>query len=549
MMNNGEPKGDFIRIDEIPLTLEQDESALEGKILKILEVNALDISRHFIIKRAVDSRKKDNILLVYSVGVYLGNPQKYLSKKNQSRRSTKKKTLKHKIRLQAPYVYEIKKVAASVEVRPVIVGAGPSGMFCALVLAEAGLKPLLIERGVDVSTRVRDVKDFFATGELNVNSNIQFGEGGAGTFSDGKLYTNIKSSRTKYVFEEFINAGAPPRIATDAHPHIGTDRLRPVVINIRKKIISLGGEVRFSTRLTDLEIEDGKVVTAVFDDKERIPVKRLVLAVGHSGRDTYEMLYKHKLEMKSKSFAIGLRIEHARESINKSQYGTSSCNPKLPTARYKLVAHLKDNRSVYTFCMCPGGFVVNSCSEKEMLVVNGMSKFAQKGDNSNSALLVNVLPEDFGSPHPLAGVKFQRHWEHQAFLAGGSDYKAPAQLVGDFLNGTPSTEFKSVVSTYEPAVKLTSLETCLPDFVIKSIKESLPVFDRKIKGFCQKDAVLVGVESRSSAPVRFIRDDSLESNIRGIYPIGEGAGFAGGIVSSAVDGMKAAESIIGTLQK
>ena len=541
---NSESKNDFIRIDEIALTLDQKESILESKIIKILEINVNDIIRHFIIKRAVDSRKKDNILLVYSVGVELKNPQKYLSKKNQSLRSIKKKTLRHKIRLQAPYVYDIQKANMGDELRPVIVGAGPSGLFCALVLAEAGLKPLLIERGVDVPTRVRDIKAFFETGELKLDSNIQFGEGGAGTFSDGKLYTNIKSSRIKYVFDEFIEGGAPPRIATDAHPHIGTDRLRPVIINVRKKLIRLGGEVRFSTTLTDLEIKNGKVVSALFDNKERILVNHLILAMGHSGRDTYEMLYKHKLEMKPKSFAVGLRIEHARELINESQYGSCACNDKLPTARYKLVAHLKDNRSVYTFCMCPGGFVVNSCSEEGMLVVNGMSKFTQKGDNSNSALLVNVLPEDFGSTHPLAGVAFQRHWEHQAFLAGGSNYKAPAQLVGDFLKGKPSTESKSITSTYEPGVKMTSLESCLPDFVIKSIKESIPVFDRKIRGFSQADAVLVGVETRSSAPVRFVRDDSLQSNIRGIYPIGEGAGFAGGIVSSAVDGMKAAESII-----
>ncbi|MFT5387405.1 MAG: putative FAD-dependent dehydrogenase [Lysobacterales bacterium] len=544
-----EVNNNFIRIDEIALTLDQEESVIEGKILKILEVRIDDIEKHFIIKRAVDSRKKDNILLTYSVGVYLNDPQRFLSKKKQSLRSIKKKTLRHKIRLQAPYHYEIAKTDIGDEARPVIVGAGPSGLFCALVLAEAGLKPLLIERGVDVPTRVRDIKEFFKTGELQLNSNIQFGEGGAGTFSDGKLYTNIKSSRIKYIFEEFIKAGAPPRIATDAHPHIGTDRLRPVVINLRKKVIELGGEVRFSTRLTDLEIKDGKVVAAIFDGQERIVVKRLVLAMGHSGRDTYEMLYKHNLQMKPKSFAIGVRIEHSRESIDKAQYGDCACNEKLPTARYKLVAHLKENRSVYTFCMCPGGYVVNSCSEEGMMVVNGMSKFTQKGPNSNSALLVNVLPEDFGSDHPLAGVQFQRHWEHQAFLAGGSDYKAPAQLVGDFLENKPSTAFKSVESSYEPSVKLTSLESCLPDFVLKSIKESLPVFDSKIKGFNQKDAVLVGIESRSSAPVRFTRDESLQSNIQGIYPIGEGAGFAGGIVSSGVDGMKAAESIITALQK
>jgi len=539
----------LIRIEEITLTLDESESTLKEKIAKVLGINQNEIINYFVIKRAVDSRKKETILLVYSVAVEINNQKKYFSKKHQSSSSIKKKTARHKIRVYEPYVYDIKKVSSPNVQRPIVVGTGPSGLFCALVLAEAGLKPLVVERGMNVDTRIKDVDQFFATGKFKVESNIQFGEGGAGTFSDGKLYTNIKSSRIKYIFDEFIKAGAPTRIATDAQPHIGTDKLREIVKKIRQKIIALGGEVKFGTCLTDIEVKEGKVVSAIFNTKDKKSVCDLVMAVGHSARDTYQMLYEKQVEMKPKTFAIGLRIEHHTELINKAQFGSCCNNPKLPTARYKLVAHLKDKRSVYTFCMCPGGFVVASSSEEDGLVINGMSEYAQDGKNSNSALLVNIFPEDFGSDHPLAGVAFQRKWEQKAFKVGGNNYHAPAQLVGDFLNHQASKMIKSVSPTYEPGVLMTSLDQCLPDYVIESIREALPVLDKKIKGFAHPDAVLTGVETRSSAPVRFTRDESLQSTITGIYPTGEGAGYAGGIVSSAVDGMKAAESIIEKYQK
>jgi len=538
------PHNNLIRIEEITLTLDEEEITLKEKIAKILGINQSEINHYFIIKRAIDSRKKETILLVYSIAVEINDSQKYFSKKNQSTSTVKKKTVRHKIRVYEPYVYAINKVSTNNVPRPIVVGTGPSGLFCALVLAEAGLNPLVVERGLDVDTRIKDVDRFFATGQLNTRSNVQFGEGGAGTFSDGKLYTNIKNSRIKYVFDEFIEAGAPSRIATDAQPHVGTDRLREVVKNMRKKIIALGGEVKFATCLTDIEIENGSVVSAIFNTDDKVAVSDLVMAVGHSARDTYQMLYDNNVEMKPKTFAIGLRIEHDAELINQAQYGACCHNPKLPTARYKLVAHLKDQRSVYTFCMCPGGFVVASSSEEGGMVINGMSECAQDGKNSNSALLVNVFPEDFDSDHPLAGVEFQRKWEQKAFELGGKNYHAPAQLVGDFLQQRASKMIKSVAPTYEPGVLMTSLDPCLPEYVINSIKEALPILDKKIKGFSHPDAVLTGVETRSSAPVRFARDETLQSTISGIYPAGEGSGYAGGIVSSAVDGMKVAESII-----
>ncbi len=543
-MNNS-PKNNILRIEEILLTLDEGEGLLESKIATILGVKYDNIVEYSIVKKAIDSRKKDHILFVYSVNVEINNPEEYFSEQKQSSSHTKNKTRLHKIRLQEPYVYEIKKTSSDNTPRPIVVGAGPSGLFCALVLANAGLKPLVIERGCDVDTRIKDVSQFFKEGTLNINSNVQFGEGGAGTFSDGKLYTNVKNERIKYIFDEFIKAGAPKSILTEAQPHIGTDKLREVVKNLRAKIISLGGEIKFNTCLTSLEIENDKIVAAIVNGKDKYAVQNLVLAIGHSARDTYQMLHDKKCGMSAKAFSVGLRIEHPAELINKAQYGKYANHQKLPTARYKLACHIRGERSVYTFCMCPGGVVVAAASEEEMVVVNGMSSHAQKGKNSNSALLVNVSPEDFDSDHPLSGIEFQRKWERKAFDAGGKNYHAPAQLVGDFLKGTPSTEIKSVSATYQPGVTMTSLKDCLPDYVTKCLKKALPIFDKKIKGFAHPEAVLVGVETRTSAPVRITRDkESFESNISGIYPAGEGSGYAGGIVSSAIDGMKVAESII-----
>jgi uncharacterized FAD-dependent dehydrogenase len=523
----------IIRIEEISLGIDEGEAFLKHQVAVILAVAESEIISISIIKRAIDSRHKRKILFNYSVDVEVKNPN--IVKLGDAR---------HRTRWQEPYSYEIKRVTKQPVNRPIIIGFGPSGLFCALLLARAGLKPLIIERGCDVDTRVNDVTSFFKTGKLNVSSNIQFGEGGAGTFSDGKLYTLINDHRSKYLFQELVAAGAPSEIIWSATPHIGTDKLRQVIKNIRQEIISLGGEVRFSTCLKDLEIVNSQIKKIIVNNNEKILATDVVLAIGHSARDTYQMLYDQKLLMTAKPFAMGVRIEHLAENINKAQYGDFYSHPKLGTAKYKLVEHLEGARSVYTFCMCPGGYVMAAASEPDHLVVNGMSEYAQNGANSNSALLVPIAVSDFESNHPLAGVEFQRYWEKKAYDLGGSNYQAPAQLVGDFLAGRESKEIKSVKPSYPLGVKLTSLENCLPDYVVNSLKKALPLMAKKITGFDYPEAVLTGVETRSSSPVRIDRDQKLESNIAGLYPIGEGAGHAGGIVSSAIDGMIAAEIII-----
>jgi uncharacterized protein len=541
-MNTLPSKKNYIRIDEIDLNLEESESVLPERIAKILGLPRDEIIDYLVVKRAVDSRDKKKILFVYSVDVTLSDPEKSFP---EILLRNKEKVLRHRLRLQPPYTYEIKEVSFDENrPRPVIIGTGPSGLFAGLLLAKSGLKPILIEQGKNVEERIKDVNRFFTTGELNTKSNIQFGEGGAGTFSDGKLHTVVNNPRKKLIFEELIEAGASAEICIDAQPHIGTDKLRKIVKNIRQKIIDLGGEVRFETCLTDIEIKDEKIVAVVFNENEKIIVEDLILAIGHSARDTYQMLYDNKLEMQAKPFSMGVRIEHTAEMINRAQYGDFHKNPKLPTARYRLVSHSKKNRSVYSFCMCPGGTVVPAASEEGRLVTNGMSEKAQDGRNSNSALLVNVLPTDFESEHPLAGIKFQRHWEEKAYKAGGGHYKAPTQLVGDFLENKPSVRLKNVSPTYAPGVTMTTLNDCLPDYIVDSLREALPILNRKIKGFASPEAVLIGVESRSSAPVKIVRDENFQSNIKGIYPAGEGAGYAGGIISSAIDGLKVAEAII-----
>ena len=529
-------KADLIRIEEISLKINENENLLKIKIASILNLPEEDIFNIKIIKKAIDSRKKSEIIFVYSVDVEVRDAS--LIKEFNTR---------HRVRIQIPYKYEIKKLPSDLVKelkRPLIVGAGPSGLFAALILAKAGLKPIIIERGEDVDSRIKSVADFFSLRKLNTESNIQFGEGGAGTFSDGKLYTLINDPRSNFIFSELIRAGAPKEIAYSATPHIGTDKLRGVIKNIRERIISLGGEFRFNTCLKDIEIKKGKVISAILKNKERILVDNLILAIGHSARDTYEMLYKKELSITPKAFAIGLRIEHKAEMINKAQYGDYYNNKKLGSARYKLVEHPEGERSTYTFCMCPGGYVMGASSEEGGVVTNGMSHYLQDGKNSNSALLVPVLPSDFNSQNPLAGLEFQRLWEKNAYNLGGSDYSAPAQLVGDFLAGCESREIGKVKATYRPAVKLTSLENCLPSYVISAIKKAIPLMAKKIRGFDNPEAILTGVETRTSSPLKIFRDELCESNIKGLYPAGEGAGYAGGIVSSAIDGLTVAEAII-----
>ncbi len=532
----------MISIQQITLPITHGKEELQKNIAEILGLKFDDVKDFTITKRAIDSRKKRQMIyFVYSIQLTINKEYDVLKTK-----AAKKNKSRHRIEVKAPYIYEIPTAdTIKTQTRPVIVGSGPCGLFAALILAKAGLKPLVIERGGNVDTRIEDVEKFLSTGKLNTNSNIQFGEGGAGTFSDGKLNTLITNPRIKYIFDQFVKAGAPESILYDAQPHIGTDKIRNAAKNIRNQIIELGGEVRFNTTLTDIKIKKDKVSAIILDDKEEIKTDTLVLAIGYSARDTYEMLHSKNLNMVQKPFSVGVRIEHKAEMINKAQYDKFYDNKLLGTARYKLVSHSETNRSVYTFCMCPGGYVMPSSSEEGVVVTNGMSEYAQDAENSNSALLVNIEPKDFASDHPLAGIEFQRDIEKKAFDLGGKNYNAPVQLVGDFLKRQKSSKIQNITPSYKPGFTLASLDECLPDFVAEAIREALPNMDNRIQGFAAADAVLTGVETRSSSPLRITRDpETLQSNIGGIYPSGEGAGYAGGIVSSAVDGMRVGEVIL-----
>jgi len=536
----------FIRIEEISLQLEESEDCLIAKIAEIMGTQPAQILNFRLVKKSVDSRNKEHIAFIYTVDVQLNEDAvNDFDRVDQRGAAIQARLTRHKVRYHDQYTYQLRAVpAGACKKRPLVIGAGPAGLFAALLLARAGLLPVLMERGKEVGERVSDVERFFTTGSLDPNSNILFGEGGAGTFSDGKLTTQVHNPRAAYVLEQLVEAGAPRDILIDAKPHIGTDKLREVVRNLRQMIVSLGGEVHFNRCLTGIEIQDERIRAAVFSDGSRRETDNLVLAIGHSARETYHLLHERRLFMRPKPFAIGLRIEHPADMINRAQYGRFSRHPKLPVASYKSVVHLATGRSVYTFCMCPGGFVIAAASEFDMLSINGMSESARNGANSNSALLVNVDPRDFGSDHPLAGIQFQRHWEAKAFSAGGGGFRAPAQRVEDFLANRASTRCGSVAATYRPRVTFTALDSCLPEYVIDSIRAALPIFDRKIRGFACGDAVLTGIESRSSAPLTIVRNDLCEASVRGIYPAGEGAGYAGGIVSSALDGLLVAEKII-----
>lgn len=526
----------MIRIPDIKLYIEKDERDLRKEASKVLRISEEDMGKVRIFKKSVDARKKDEIYFVYTIDVEVKNEESIL------KRYGKKGIIK-----TPDLQYEFKHKAPSHFVRPVIVGFGPAGIFAGLSLAQMGFRPIILERGKSVDERAKDVELFWETGKLNRESNVQFGEGGAGTFSDGKLTTLIKDPRSRKILEELVLSGAPEEILYINKPHIGTDILRDVVKNIRSRIIELGGEVRFNSKVTDVLIEDGHVIGVEINKSEILNTDKVLLALGHSSRDTFHMIYERGLEIKQKGFSIGVRIEHNQELIDKNQYGRFAGHKRLGAAEYKLSGHFDNGRSAYTFCMCPGGKVVAAASEENMTVTNGMSYHARDEKNANSALLVGVTPEDYGSDHPLAGVEFQRKWESLAFKAGGENYCAPAQRVGDFLKGKVSESTGEIEPSYLPGVKMTDLRLCLPDYVTDTLKEALLFFDRKIKGFADEDAIMTGVETRSSSPIRIQRDESLQSNIRGIYPLGEGAGYAGGIISAAVDGIRVAEEIAGSL--
>lgn len=534
----------LIRIEEIKLTLDNEENLLQSKILKILWIKFEDILNFKIAKKAIDSRNKKEIFFVYSVDVTIKNQESYFERLDKLPILIQNNIKKHKVREIEDFVYEIKKVNKKPKNSPIIIWSWPAGLFSALVLAEAWLNPIVIERWKDVDNRIKDVEHFSNTWKLNTQSNIQFWEWWAGTFSDGKLYTLINDKRSKYVFEELIKAWAPSEIAYDAKPHIWTDKLRILVKKLRERIILLWWKFRFETILTDIEVENSKLKSITLNDWEKLETQDLILAIWHSARDTLTMLFERGVEMKAKPFAIWVRIEHDAIMINKSQYWESYNNPKLWTAKYKLVNHNTQARSVYSFCMCPGGYVMAASSEENRLCLNGMSEFAQDSGISNSALLVPVTPADFASEHPLSWIEFQRLYEEKAFIAWWGDYKAPAQLVWDFLARKPSTKLWKISSTYKPWIKLTSLDECLPEFITKALRISLPQLDRKIKWFASTDAILTAVEARSSSVVKFTRSETCESNILWLYPAGEWAWYAWWITSSAIDWLRVAESII-----
>lgn len=527
----------MIRINEIKLSLDEEESTLKSKAAKILRINEKYIESLTIYKKSVDARKKSDICFTYSVDVTITLDENQIVEKSKS----------NKVQITKMQIYSMPENKRISRFRPVIVGFGPAGMFAGLVLAEAGLEPIIMERGKDVDSRKEDVNLFWTLKKLNEESNVQFGEGGAGTFSDGKLTTGIKSPFIKKVLEELYEADAPEEILYSSKPHIGTDRLAIVVKNIRKKIEMLGGEVRLECKAEKLIVANGFVhgVTCTYHGKKTdIETDSVIMAIGHSARDTVEMMYNMGCDIMQKPFSVGARIEHPQRLIDKAQYGKFAGHEKLGAADYKLSCHKLHERGAYTFCMCPGGTVVAAASEKEGVIVNGMSSLARDGENANAALLVGIEPKDFPSEHPLAGIYLQREIEHKAYKLAGSNYRAPAQLVGDFLEKKESKSLGNVKPSCPTGITLTDLDECLPDKVTTTMRLAIVEMDKKLHGFNLYDAVLTAPETRSSSSVRILRDDFLQCNIRGVYPCGEGAGYAGGIVSAAVDGIKCAHAVL-----
>ena len=521
----------MIRIRDIALPPEHNPHQLNYEAAQLLKVSNSKIRQVKILRRSVDARKKPDVKIIYTIEVAVdGNEGKILRNSGCKRASIAKANF-----------YKPPKQKLESEKRPVVIGFGPAGMFAALILAMAGLKPIVLERGEDAQTRHHKVEQFFATGELDAKSNVQFGEGGAGTFSDGKLNTGVNNPRIGWILDQFVKFGAREEILYDAKPHVGTDVLLTVVQNLRKRVIALGGEVRFNSQVTGLRLENGQLTGLEVNGSELVETDRAVLAIGHSARDTFALLHSLNIPMEPKAFAMGARIEHKQAMVNEAQYGED--NPVLPPADYKLVQHL-DEKSVYTFCMCPGGYVVAAASEEGGVVTNGMSYADREGENANAALLVTVNPDDFPGEGVLAGMYWQRQIEEAAYKAGGGGYLAPAQRVGDFLQNIPSTGPGTVVPTYRPGVIWTDLRKVLPEKITNALQEALPKLDGQLKGFSHPDAVLTAPETRSSSPVRILRGEDRQSVIRGIYPCGEGAGYAGGIMSAAVDGIQTAEAIL-----
>ncbi len=528
----------MIRLNEIKLPLDHEEGALLDAISEKLGINAEQVISFNVFRRGYDARKKTNIHLIYTLDVIVeGDENALLEKFTKDPHVRQTPDMEYKFVAKAP---------ENLTERPVVIGFGPCGLFAGLVLAQMGFNPIIVERGKEVRERTKDTFGFWRKRTLNPESNVQFGEGGAGTFSDGKLYSQVKDPNFygRKVITEFVAAGAPEEILYVSKPHIGTFKLVTMIEKMRAKILELGGEIRFSTRVDDIQMDGEQITGVTLSNGEEIKSRHVVLAVGHSARDTFEMLNERGVYMEAKPFSVGFRIEHKQSMIDEARFGPNAGHPLLGAADYKLVHHCKNGRTVYSFCMCPGGTVVAATSEEGRVVTNGMSQYSRAERNANSAIVVGISPEVDYPGDPLAGIRFQRELESNAYLLGGENYDAPAQKIGDFLKGRDPSAIGDVEPSFTPGIKLTDLSKALPPFAIEAIREAIPAFDRKIKGFASADGLLTGVETRTSSPVCIKRGKDFQSvNLKGFFPAGEGAGYAGGILSAGIDGIKVAEAV------